>query len=415
MAKTVRDSNLQTRAARARLRPQRRPYWCTLRPGQLHLGYAKRHHGKPGYWTVRSYKGKAARGSPYVISRLSGTADDYEDANGGSVLSYAQAQDIALAPSQPVQRGPLTVANAGELYVASLRDNGREAAAIDAELRLRPHVLPYLGRERVASLTPEQLRGWLAGLARRLQDGADEEAVRRSRATANRIRTTFFAALNHCFAEGKVDSDAAWRRRVPPFKNVDISRNRYLTVEEARRLTNATEGSFRLVVQAGLQTGCRYGELRRLRVHDFHPDGGTVYIAKSKSSKARHVHLTAEGEMFFRELTVGRRGDELMFQREPGIPWQHADQHRRMQLAVARAGITPPISFHGLRHTYASLSAMANVPLLVLAENLGHTDLRMVTKHYAHLSQSHKRDAIRNGAPRFGLVRKGNVRPLHKS
>src|SRR5215472_16813093 len=98
MAKTVRDSNLQTRAARARLRPQKPPYWCTLRPGLLHLGYAKRHHGKPGYWTVRSYGGKVARGSPYVINRLPGAvADDYENANGATVLSYAQAQDIALA------------------------------------------------------------------------------------------------------------------------------------------------------------------------------------------------------------------------------------------------------------------------------------------------------------------------------
>ena len=46
MARTVRDSNLQTRAARTRLRPQRRPDWATLRPGLLHLGYAKRQIGR---------------------------------------------------------------------------------------------------------------------------------------------------------------------------------------------------------------------------------------------------------------------------------------------------------------------------------------------------------------------------------
>jgi hypothetical protein len=49
---------------------------------------------------------------------------------------------------------------------------------------------------------------------------------------------------------------------------------------------------------------------------------------------------------------------------------------------------------------------------MVLAQNLGHASTRMVEKHYGHLAASHKRDAIRAGAPRFGTIRKSNVRPL---
>jgi hypothetical protein len=137
MPRTIRDSNLQTRAARARLRPQRRPYWCTLRPGLLHLGYAKRQPNKPGYWTVRSYSGKVAGGSPYQISRLPGAADDFEDANGASVLSYAQAQDRALARENQTRgtpAGPMTVAVAMQFYVEQhLRTHRRTAN--DAEGR----------------------------------------------------------------------------------------------------------------------------------------------------------------------------------------------------------------------------------------------------------------------------------------
>jgi integrase len=43
------------------------------------------------------------------------------------------------------------------------------------------------------------------------------------------------------------------------------------------------------------------------------------------------------------------------------------------------------------------------VPLLVVAKNLGHSDKRMVEKHYGHLAPSYIADAIRAGAPRFGL------------
>jgi integrase len=60
------------------------------------------------------------------------------------------------------------------------------------------------------------------------------------------------------------------------------------------------------------------------------------------------------------------------------------------------------VSFHILRHSWASLAVMAGVPLLVVAKNLGHADTRMVEKHYGHLAPSYIADAIRAGAPRFG-------------
>jgi integrase len=422
MARTMRDAKLQTRAARARLQPQRKPHWCTLRPGVLHLGYCRPRLAKPGHWAVRRYLGSPAaagvRGgrTPYKVARLPGVADDFEDADGVSVLSFSQALDLALAPpDSQMQLGPLTVEQAGTHYVTFLRDSGRERAATEAAQRIKRHVLPQLGAVQVAALTPEQLRGWLAALARKLANGTDEEeAVRRSRVTANRILATFRAALNHAYAEEKVPSDAAWRRRLVPFKNVEVSRKRYLTIEEARRLINAAQGAFRHLVQAALHTGARYSELARLKVHDFDPDSGTIAIGKSKSSKPRRVHLTEEGETFFQDLTTGRNRDALMLPRAgQDKPWRHTDQRWHMNRAIAAASISPRISFHGLRHTYASLSLMGGVPLQVVAENLGHADTRMCERHYGHLAASHKRDAIRAGAPRFGVAQEStNVKAL---
>ena len=46
-------------------------------------------------------------------------------------------------------------------------------------------------------------------------------------------------------------------------------------------------------------------------------------------------------------------------------------------------------------HTWASLSVMAGMPLMVVARNLGHADTRMVEKHYCHLTPSYVADAIR--------------------
>ena len=75
-----------------------------------------------------------------------------------------------------------------------------------------------------------------------------------------------------------------------------------------------------------------------------------------------------------------------------------------MRAACAHARIKPAVGFHTLRHTWASLTTMAGVPLLVVAKNLGHTDTRMVEKHYGHMAPSFIAKAIRRGAPRFGKV-----------
>ena len=215
--------------------------------------------------------------------------------------------------------------------------------------------------------------------------------------------TILKAALNRAFRSGKIATDTAWRR-VEPFANANAARVQYLSVSEAQRLINACEPDFRLLVQAALQSGCRYGELAAFRVADFNPEAGTIHVRTSKSGKARHVVLTGEGVALFRQIAVGRGGDELLLHRADGGAWTTSCQSRPMKDACTRATIRPAISFHGLRHTWASLSVMAGVPLMVVAKNLGHSDTRMVEAHYGHLS--HKpMSPTPSGQARRGLAR----------
>jgi integrase len=177
---------------------------------------------------------------------------------------------------------------------------------------------------------------------------------------------------------------------------------RYLTVAEAQRLLNAADADFRPLVRGALETGCRYSELCRLEAQDFNPDAGTVEIRTSKSGKSRHVVLTEEGIAFFQGICAGRAGGELMFCHANGSPWKKSEQACPMREACAAARINPPIGFHILRHTWASLAVMAGMPLMVVARNLGHATTNMTERHYGHLADDFIRKAIRAGAPRYG-------------
>jgi integrase len=211
------------------------------------------------------------------------------------------------------------------------------------------------------------------------------------------------AALNHAFDEGYVPNRDAWGRKLKPFRAVEVARIRYLTIAEAQRLLNACGPEFRTLVRAALETGARYGELIRLEVADFNSDAGTVHVRHSKSGKERHIILTEEGTEFFRQHCAGRGGHQPMFRHSNGAGWKASEHGRPMAEAVEKAKITPAISFHGLRHTWASLAMMKGTPLMVIARNLGHADTRMVEKHYGHLAPSFITDAIRAGAPRYGI------------
>ena len=72
---------------------------------------------------------------------------------------------------------------------------------------------------------------------------------------------------------------------------------------------------------------------------------------------------TLSGLLSWLPLSVGRHSD--------GSPWKKSEQGRPMAEAVARAKITPALSFHALLHTWASLSIMAGMPMMVAARNLG--------------------------------------------
>lgn len=152
--------------------------------------------------------------------------------------------------------------------------------------------------------------------------------------------------------------------------------------------------------------------MTRLRVGDFNPDSGTVFVGQSKSGKARHVVLTGEGQKFFEILTAGRPGDTLMLHHADGSAWGASHQIRPMAEVCRAANITPAAGFHIIRHTAASHWVMSGVPLNVVAHNLGHADTRMTERHYAHLAPSYVAETIRKFAPDFGTADVAGVVPL---
>ncbi len=422
MARSARNSSLETRTARAKLRIRRAPYFAKIAKG-LSLGYYR--GTVAGNWIARFYRGAQAYDTTAI-----GAADDTLEADGITVFDYWQAQEQArqwgerqrLIAAGGVRKGAYTVADAVTDYLTEIRAEKKPAAVKGAEYVLNAWILPELGAVQVEKLTTDRLNRWrnklatqpkrvrtkLSATEQATRATPDEEDARRARkATANRILTVLKAVLNRAFHADRVASDAAWRK-VKPFKRVDEAVVRYLSADEAQRLARACPEDFRKLVHAALLTGCRYAELTRLSCGDFNADSGTLAIRLSKG-KVRHVVLTDEAQQAFLGWTSGKARSNSVFLRADGAVWGISHQRRPLQEASRIAGITPAVNFHILRHTHGSHLAMNGVPMGVVAAQLGHADTRMTEKHYAHLAPSYIAETIRANFPVLGLLGSDNV------
>jgi integrase len=92
---------------------------------------------------------------------------------------------------------------------------------------------------------------------------------------------------------------------------------------------NAATPDLRQLIQGGLLTGCRSGELAPARSRDFDARSETLLIPDSNSGKPRRVPLTWEGVGLLESLAAGRKADELLFTPLDGSAWHRVAVIRR--------------------------------------------------------------------------------------
>src|SRR3954454_18457254 len=244
MTRSARNSSLETRTARTRLRIRRTPYFAKIAKG-VRLGYYR--GAVAGSWIAGYYRGNGV----YAIEAI-GAADDALEADGVDVFDYWQAQERArrwadrqrqIAEGK-LRDGPYTVAEAVKDYLGEIAAEKSPAAVQGAKYVFDAWILPELGSIQIEKLTTDRLNRWRNKIATQpkrvrskrtasepaTRETADDDDARRARkASANRILTVLKAALNRAFYADRVASDTAWRK-VRPFKRVDEAVIRYMSV-----------------------------------------------------------------------------------------------------------------------------------------------------------------------------------------
>jgi integrase len=312
--------------------------------------------------------------------------------------------------------GRITVRQHSERWLASL--NMDPGTFVGTEMRIRLHVVPYLGSRTLASLRPVHIREWLLKLT------TEGLAQSYQRVIFANLCTMLNAAVddrlishNPC-QSASVRTPKADPRRVVPWSRADV-----LAVRAA------LPGAYRPMVDLAGGCGMRQGEVFGLAVDDIDPLEGVIRLVRQvklirnrpvfappKGGKERTVplpkvvaraleaHITAHPPV---SVTLPWRAVDgppvtasLLFHRSGARPVNRQDFNRHVWWPSLKAiGVlqTRANGMHALRHFYASVLLDAGESIKALSEYLGHHDPGFTLRTYTHLmasSEKRTREAV---------------------
>jgi integrase len=331
------------------------------------------------------------------------------------VTSKLREAQRAIEAGAPVRSDRLTVDAFLDQWLKAVGPTLRPRTLDSYRDQLRLHVRPALGHVPLARLSAPQVQSLIHD---QLAAGCSARGVQYSHAV---LRT----ALAKAERWGLVARNVARLVDVPKVRQPEI---RPLTPSEAGQLLASVAGQDRTLYLLTLGLGLRQGEALGLRWHDVDLDAGTLTVvhtlqrlpdktpvlAEPKTAKSRRsLSLPAPVLAELREhrkrqvaarLLVGdawQDGGEggYLFCSPVGTPLEsHAVTHRLVR-QLAAAGL-PRVTFHSLRHAAASYLLAAGVPLRVVQEILGHSQLATTADIYSHVLPELQADA----AARMGTL-----------
>jgi integrase len=315
------------------------------------------------------------------------------------IVGTKAVQDgIALPPERQ------TLNAFADQWLASVRSKLKSSTHRRYAHDLRRHLLPTLGRLTLVKISPQDIQRLYAA----------KEAEGLSSTSVHHMHVVLQRVLGQALKWGLVSRNAVTLTDPPRPVRHEMQ---VLDAMQVRTLLSVTAddrlGALYLLASF---TGVRQGELFALKWMDVDLDLGVVHIRRTlrwgnrdfefdspKTTKSeRSVAISSKAVTVLRKhramqsteaIRLGPSWNDLglIFTDKAGGPLRPQNFLRRdFRPALERAGL-PPITFHQLRHTAASLALASGVPVPDVSAMLGHAGPHITLKTYAHIMPGSER------------------------
>ena len=269
------------------------------------------------------------------------------------------------------------------------------------------HLVPALGEIPVQQLTPAHIQQYYTMLLR--EKGLAPNTIRRHHdLLSSALRTALRQDILIRCPTDRVD---------PP--RVIPKEAKYYSPENLKRLYNEVEGTWlELVVKLAGCLGLRREEVcglkwdqvdfehRLIHIRFVRTSAGGCIIEKEpkNTSSLRTLHMSNE---LYSLLLREKWRQEALRQTQPegwpdsgfvvvdpnGTPPSPDALSYTFSRFIKRSGL-PPLTLHGLRHSFATVASQQGVPLFEIGKALGHSTPATTGKVYTHLTDSTHSSAL---------------------
>lgn len=159
--------------------------------------------------------------------------------------------------------------------------------------------------------------------------------------------------------------------------------------EVVRLLESAPSLRDRALFETAYATGMRLGEVTRLLIADIDSTRMVIRVDQGKGRKDRYVMLSASLLETLRGYWRQSRPKGYLFPGDGGKrPLSHSSAQKAFGRAKVAAGIAKPVSFHTLRHSFATHLLEDGVNVRTIQALLGHRSLQ-TTELYTHVAENY--------------------------
>jgi integrase len=262
---------------------------------------------------------------------------------------------------------------------------------------LRNALVPYFGKKRMGEITSYHIERFKG---QQLKSGLAKSTIRNHLTVLNKCLACAYEWL-------KLDG-------VPPktkWPKCPTPETRYLSADECELLLAHARGMVREMILTALRTGMRQGEIKGLQWQSIDWETRSVVIQHSfcdvrkvldtpKSNRSRYIPLDVDVfELLYRRK---KTSGFVFLDSDNGKPFNSPRLNLRLAMVCRAAGVKR-VTWHVLRHTFATQLAMKGTPLNIVQALLGHASIT-TTMRYAHVAPSALRTAIDMLNPKTALA-----------